>query len=361
MKFGRRHWAASAAACAVLLAFGWWYVRGGGDGFLAVATAPQAPASRSDSAMTRLADEVFWRTLHGGKYEDIPSTIEVLTKAFKEHPYDPAIARRLGFLHGWRWVERNRLQAIPATITDEPVVSQYYYDAAYRLDPTDERMLGLKSVLRMLNGQLNDDHRAMREGYFLGHEANRRFPQFNYFAISVPLATLPHTDSRFKESVEMQWQLLESCDSWNDLKLNLSREEYARRFPGPKRVCWDNWIAPHNMKGTLLHMGDILVKNGEWEKGVEIYQRIKGIQDYENWPLKDFLEERIRGAQANVEHFRVDYTRRPTEHVTRPAMLVDTGYICVSCHQAKGSVPPVPNFPALAQKGGGDVPARASP
>lgn len=353
MKFGRRHGAASAAACAVLLALGWWYFRGGGDGFLAVATAPQAAASRSGTATGRLAEEVFWRTLHGGRYEDIPSTIEVLTKAFKEHPYDPAIARRLGFLHGWKLVERNRMQTIPATIADEAVLSQHYYDAAYRLDPTDERMLGLRSVLRMLNGQNDDDQKALREGYFMGQEANRRFPQFNYFAISVPLATLPHTDPRFKESVEMQWKLLDSCDSWNDLKLNLSREEYAKRFPGPKRVCWDNWIAPHNMKGTLLHMGDILVKDGDWQKGVEIYQRIKGIPDYENWPLKDFLEERIRDAQANVENFRVDYSKRLTERVTRPAMLVDTGYICVSCHQASGQVPDVPNFPRLARTASG--------
>ncbi|MEO8153717.1 MAG: hypothetical protein ABI605_11660 [Rhizobacter sp.] len=346
MRFGRRHWAASAAACAVLLAFGWWYLRGGGDGFLAVATAPQAVPSRSDTATGKLAEEMFWRTLHEGRYEDIPATIEVLTKAFKEHPYDPAIARRLGFLHGWKLVERNRMQTITSTIADEAVLSQYYYDAAYRLDPTDDRMIGLKAVLRMLNGQLNDDQKAIREGYFMGHEANRRFPQFNYFAISVPLATLPYTDPRFKEAVEMQWQLLDSCDSWTDLKLNLSREEYAKRFPGPKRVCWDNWIAPHNIKGTLLHMGDILVKDGDWKKGVEIYQRIKAIQDYENWPLKDFLEERIRDAQANVENFRVDYTKRLTEHVTRPAMLIDTGYVCVSCHQEKGSVPALPNFPA---------------
>jgi len=179
----------------------------------------------------------------------------------------------------------------------------------------------------------------MRQGYFLGQEANRKFPEFNYFTISVALATLPHTDPRFKEAVAMQWKLLDSCNSWDDLKLNLTREEYAKRFPGTKRVCWDSWIAPHNMKGTLLHMGDILVKDGDWRGGVDIYQRIKAIPDYENWPMKEFLEERIRNAESNVEHFRIDYTDRLTEHVTRPAMLVHTGYFCVSCHQAKGSIP----------------------
>ena len=133
------------------------------------------------------------------------------------------------------------------------------------------------------------------------------------------------------------------------------RQNFGYIYFDKGRICYASIV---NRRDRL---GDILVKNGEWEKGVEIYQRIKGIQDYDNWPLKDFLDERIRDAQANVEHFRVDYTKRITESVTRPAMLVDTGYICVSCHQAKGSVAPVPNFPGLAQKGRSEAPARVSP
>lgn len=324
----------------------WWYVKGGGQGWLAVATAPQPVGSRSVTPTAKLAEETFWNTLHGGKYEEIPATIDLLTKAFREHPQDPHLARRLGFLHAWRLLERNRMEAIPATIADHAILSQHFYDASRRLNPTDDRMLGAQAVLRMLNGMVGKDERLVREGYFMGKESNEKFPEFNFFTISVALAALPHTDPLFKEAVDMQWKLMESCDTFGDLKLNLTREDYAKRFPGPKRVCWDSWIAPHNIKGTLLHMGDILVKNGDWRGGVEIYSRIKAIQDYENWPMKDFLESRIRDAQANVEHFRVDYTDRLTETIRRPAMLMHTGYFCVSCHQAKGNVPAVANFRA---------------
>lgn len=357
----RRLVRAGAGVLALLLALGWWYFRGGGDGRLAVAFAPQKAGSRATTQDARDAHEMFWRTLHGGRYDDIPATIEVMTRVFREHPDDPDMARRLGFLHAWWLLERNRLAQIPGTISDSAVLSQHYYDISQQLNPGDDRMPGLQAVLRMLNGLVLKDEKLTREGYFLGQEANRRFPQFNYFTTSVALATLPHTDPLFQESVDMQWKLLDSCGSWEDLARNPTPEEFAARNPGPKRVCWESWIAPHNMKGTLLHMGDILVKSGDWRKGVEIYQRIKSVHGYQDWPMKEFLEERIRGAEANVEHFRVDYTARLGEHITRPAMLVHSGYFCVSCHQAKGSIPGVPNFPALVHKGSGEAPARASP
>jgi hypothetical protein len=44
---------------------------------------------------------------------------------------------------------------------------------------------------------------------------------------------------------------------------------------GPKRVCWNSWIAPHNLT-----------------------------TDYAAWPYRDLLEARIANAAANVEVFR---------------------------------------------------------
>ena len=61
-----------------------------------------------------------------------------------------------------------------------------------------------------------------------------------------------------------------------------------------KRACWNSWIAPHNVEGFYLNMGDMLVKNGDWEKAVEIYSLAKQVPQYENWTYKGVLEKRIK-------------------------------------------------------------------
>jgi hypothetical protein len=324
----------------------WLYLRGGGDQWLAVATAPARVAVHATSAKARDADAYFWKTLHEGNYAAIPDVIEAMTDAFVDNPNDPDLARRLAFLHAWRLVERNRLDRIPGNIAEHALLSERYYNESHLLDPSDHRTLGAVAILRMLNGILLHDEKAVREGYHLGLVANRKWPEFNYFTTATALATLPHTDSKFQEAVGWQWKLLDTCGSWQDFEDNLTKEEFAKRYPGSKRVCWDSDIAPHNMEGTLLHMGDMLVKSGDWQAGVDIYQRIKKVRYYDTWPLKEFLAERIENAQSNVEAFRRDYTLELTQRITRPAMLLHTGYYCVSCHQTSGHVPDVANFSA---------------
>ena len=333
------HRAVVAAAIALFLAsLAVLYEYGGLNKWLAVATAPAKVGRASTSSLAPEANAFFWQALHGGQYDRIPEAIERLTRAFMDDPYDADLARRIAFLHAWRLVERNRLGSIPDNISDEAVLSDHYYKVSRDLAPGDYRMLGAVAVLEMLNGVLLDDEKLLRQGYHNGLVANRKWPEFNYFTTATALATLPHTDPKFKQALEWQWKLLDACGSWQDFKDNLTIEEFAKRYPGDKRVCWDSLIAPHNMEGTLLHMGDMLVKSGDWQKGVEIYNQIKGVRYYENWPLKDFLEQRIANARENVEHFRVDYTRRLREKIERPAMLLHSGYFCVSCHQKEGKV-----------------------
>ena len=33
---------------------------------------------------------------------------------------------------------------------------------------------------------------------------------------------------------------------------------------GARRACWNSRIAPHNLEGFFLNMGDMLVKSGDW-------------------------------------------------------------------------------------------------
>jgi len=339
--FGKRGLLAVGLA-AVLATLGWAYFYAGGEALMAQLTAPKKLLLRATGPKAEAAETLFWDTLHGGKYDQIPKTIDALTEVYVANPGDPDLARRLAFLHAWWLLERNRMAVIPNDISNSAILSHKYYEDAWQIDPSDLRMMGAVADLRMLNGLIYNDEKLMRDGYYFGHEANDAWPEFNYFTTAAALSILPYDDYRFQEAVASQWKIFESCNTLRDLQNNFTRDEFAELNPGTTRVCWDNWIAPHNIKGTLLQMGDILVKSGDWQKGVEIYEKIKAVQDYDNWPLKGFLEARIRDAKANVENFRIDYTNRLGDHPDRPAILLHSGYFCVACHQEKGNVPALP-------------------
>src|SRR5260221_633334 len=74
--------------------------------------------------------------------------------------------------------------------------------------------------------------------------------------------------------------------------------DYARYMAlvttkGPKRVCWNSWIAPHNFEGFFLNMGDMLVKAGDWQTAQKIYGNAKLTPEYGQWKFRQMLEDRI--------------------------------------------------------------------
>src|ERR1043166_4955187 len=77
--------------------------------YIAIHSAPkkQPAAARTETALK--ADDVFWQTLHGGRYEDIPQALERVTAAYLENPNDAVSAAHTGWLHIWRLSERARL------------------------------------------------------------------------------------------------------------------------------------------------------------------------------------------------------------------------------------------------------------
>jgi hypothetical protein len=97
---------------------------------------------------------------------------------------------------------------------------------------------------------------------------------------------------------------------------------------GPKRACWNSWIAPHNFEGFFLNMGDMLVKQGDPATARRAYANARLSKTYQQWPFKSVLEERIAQADENVALFR---DPRPGEK-TRTMMGMST-FACMGCHQ----------------------------
>jgi len=97
---------------------------------------------------------------------------------------------------------------------------------------------------------------------------------------------------------------------------------------GPRRVCWNSWIAPHNFEGFFLNFGDMLVKAGQPDLAVPMYRNAQHAREYAAWPYKAVLEARIRDAAKNVAAFR--RTEPGTDAAT---LMVRSTFACMGCHQ----------------------------
>ena len=299
---------------------------------VAVWAAPDKVPSSKTSPDARAANDHFWLALHGGRYEEINDVLDGLTAAYLQNPNDAETAAHIGFSHVWRVSESARLGKRSATVTDDIVLSHKYFSEAVRLRPDDSRFLGFLGGMEMAEGSVHGDEKLTRRGYFTLLDAKKEWPEFNDFTMGYSMSRLPHTDDKYKDAVDYQWETLDLCA---EQPVNRKTAEYASFMSketqkGPKRVCWNSWIAPHNFEGFFLNMGDMLVKQGNPDVARRVYADAKLSKTYETWPYRDVLEERIAQASDNVSIFRKPAP--PGEK--RRTMMIESAFACMACHQA---------------------------
>lgn len=299
---------------------------------LAVFSTPRKHALISHTQLADQAENTFWTTLHNGQYQNIPTVTKLLTAAYLENPNDPTLAAHLGFTHIWKITERQRLPTNDPTIVNEIILAKKYFSDAVDLNPADARFLGFLGDSILIEGKIFHDARQQVHGYFTLKRAIRMWPEFNYFTAGYPMSSLDRHSDQFKEGVAWQWKTLSLCAGTTinqnnpDFTPYLSQETQV----GNKRACWNSWIAPHNFEGFFLNMGDMLVKQGDWQTAIKIYNNAKLSKTYQEWPFRDLLEARIAQAQANVAKFRTEELKS-----AHSSILFNSGYGCVACHQAK--------------------------
>jgi hypothetical protein len=288
-----------------------------------VAPKKQPIVSRSEAA--KQADELFWKTFHGGEYDNIQPALEALTAAYLRTPNDAKTAAHIAWLHNWRVAERARMGAVPATITDNTIIARRYFEEAVKLDPSDPRYLGFFAGHLLAEGTLHQDEPLTRKGYFTMLDAIDAWPEFNLFTGGYVMSRLPPDSPRFREGLEWQWRTLDLCIGG---KLDRANPDYSRYMSletteGKQRVCWNSWIAPHNLEGFFLNMGDMLVKSGDWQTGQKIYANAKLSKTYASWKYPAVLEERISRAQENVTAFNTGAT----------PVMINSEFACMGCHR----------------------------
>jgi hypothetical protein len=126
------------------------------------------------------------------------------------------------------------------------------------------------------------------------------------------------------------WRSLDACAGEDVSRTNADYTSYAseraeqRDVTGPRRVCWNSWAAPHNFEGVFLHNGDVLVKDGQPELARAMYRNARLSRDYDSWPHRAALEQRIATAEQRSALFAAggDGT-----------MMVNSPLACTGCHQ----------------------------
>jgi hypothetical protein len=298
---------------------------------MAVWSAPAKAASAQRTPEALRADELFWRMLHGGAYDRIPEALIALKAAYLANPNDAVTAAHIGWMHIWRLAERARLApGIGPDITDHAVLSRKYFEEAVRLHPGEARYLGFYASLLMTEGTIHRDEKLVRRGYYTMRDAVAAWPEFNYFTSGYGAGALPHDSPRFREGLEAQWLNLDACVGERVDRANPDFTRYMRQETkdGPKRACWNSWIAPHNFEGFFLNFGDMLVKADDPTTAVTMYRNARLAREYSSWPYRNLLDDRIASATRNVDAFR-----RRDASPDGPTMMIQSGYACMACHE----------------------------
>jgi len=303
----------------------------GGCAFMAEQTAPAKQASTQRTEAARQADALFWKTFHGGDYDGASKALEALKAAYLQSPTDAESAAHIGFLHVWRLAERARLAATAPSITDDAVLARRYFDEAVALNPGEPRYRGFQASMMLAEASIHQDEKLRRRGYYAMLDAVDAWPEFNLFTAGYVFSGQPADSPRFKEGLVMQWRTLDLCSESTVDRRNPDFAAYMKLQTtlGPKRVCWNSWIAPHNFEGFFLNMGDMLVKSGDWAMAQKIYANARLSSTYASWKFRPVLESRIERAQANVAAFNVPGPGAAGDAV----MMGQARFACMACHQ----------------------------
>jgi len=291
----------------------------------------------SETELSKKANDYFWDNFHKGNYDSINRIILNLSAAYNENPNDLRTVGHLAFANIWKLSERQNLNEIPPTIIDHATLALKYFGESYKLNPKDSRILGFLAVSKMTVGNISDDEKLSKDGYFDGLKSIREWSEFNRFTIGYNLSQLPYDSKLFSKALEWQWKTLDECycEKFNRNNPNIEKYLQLEKKKGnlqKKRACWNSWITPHNVEGFFLNMGDMIVKSGDWKKAIQIYKVAKQVPQYESWDYGDVLETRITNAESNVSKFRMELKGNEKMGVN-DVMLINSSISCMACHK----------------------------
>jgi hypothetical protein len=295
----------------------------------------------TESAEAKDANHYMWDQLHRGNYDSINQVIAKLKNAWYASPEDPALNTHLGFIYLWKFCERGRGE-IDSSSLKNIFISDFFFKKAIELNPDDARLYSLQSSTEMCAGAIKEDLGKIASGYRKGLNAVPKWPQFNRFALAAIEGLMNKNSRLYRQGLRFQWITMNECSCKKytrnqilkhpDMVITeLITELQKSTDPKITRACWNSWIAPHNFEGYLLNFGDMLVKAGKKEEGKRIYEAIKLTPSYNEWSLKNVLEQRISNIDENEKLFNRKLTLLYPKDDTQ--VFINSRFSCVACHQ----------------------------
>ena len=289
--------------------------------------------TRSEKAV--IADKQFWDFIHGKDYQSFNDVVAKLDEAQAEDPLDVYSTAHMGWTKFWAFAE-----GVGLGVTQPADVFQYILDAEYAfaqasaLAPDEPRILGFLGYSRLTLGNATQNQELLAQGQADVARSIELWPEWAYFGAAYGLdASTPYDSPQFQQAVSYYWANMDVCANTDVDRQNPDWTPYLDQetLEGPDRACWDSWIAPYNLEGFFLVMGDALVKAGKTEAAAIVYNNAKLLEHYNSWPFRDLLEMRINNIVDNVNNFRQPVSPgQPADPAT--TLLANTSISCAICH-----------------------------
>ena len=267
---------------------------------------------RSDVKAVKQQVFDFWNIFENHKKGDRDRLLLRLDTLSKEHPEDPELALLQGL--GRLWVI-NEPDGATTSLKQASYATQAlkHLKRAQSLCPTDSRIPGWIAPTEMRLGRAVKAPALVAEGVGTFHTALPSYPEFNMFTLVLAQATEKRNSPGFREAVDAIHQSFELCDQM--------------RSNDP--ACRNGARVRHNVEGTALLAGDLLTKQGDVKGALRFYNGAKASADFERWPFREVLEERIATAGSRARAYEDSNPHND------PPLVSDSPIACASCHAAK--------------------------
>ncbi len=250
----------------------------------AAASIPQSTGAGGSSG--------FWTAFQTADYASSDHALSLLSQASAADPSDNHLIELTGLCSFWKVVEHGRAGIPAQQLTGLAQQSLAYVEEAARREPQNRLIPGFISSAKYQAGAMTCNVDMMRQAMCELQHNTEVYPQFHGFVEGwVLTAMLPPNHPAYEQAVEAYFKTLDSCagirvprsfPKIGPIGLSILAKKSAQ-----ETVCYNTNIAPHNVEGTMLGLGDALVKQGKLRQAKMAYESIPKIPAYVNWPFKE--------------------------------------------------------------------------
>ena len=271
-------------------------------------------ASRRPSRAAAMGEAAFWDTL----WADRPRSDEAL-RFLERAVHDDSGDGRSQFLLGMLRLYRSTracaefdFLALCDAGKAEGAAAQTPLDRAVELLPNDSRVPGFRAATSYANGFEQHDDALLARGQQqieAAITANPLFNSFDAFAVVAPI--LPGTDPYYQDRILPLVDLV-----FGSASCLLTLPE----------ICNNLGMAPHNLEGTTLLLGDIDAKGGRLAGAKTWYGLGQAIGRGTAYRYQSDLDDRVAHAADRVAAYQ------DADPTNDPPLIGGGGGSCVYCH-----------------------------